>query len=64
MDYVLSDAGFETIADSHKLMVVMANKEKSSSGQLVLTVPTAHTLSEGGASIYVEDAGPATGVLD
>lgn len=57
VDYVSSDGGFWTVADAHKLKVVTATKEKSSSGQLMGIVHTTRILREGGAPTYVETTG-------
>lgn len=63
MDCVFSDGGFGTVAEACKLMVAMATKEKSSSGQLLAMVPTVDPLREGGVSMW-RTVGPETGVLD
>lgn len=55
--YVLPDSGYWTVTDSHKLKVVMAGKEKSSSGQLMVIAHTTCILREGGVSIYMEKTG-------
>lgn len=42
---------------THKLKIVMATKEKSSSGQPMVIAHTTCILREGGASIYMEKTG-------